>query len=1048
MLINEWRFVYRQPLWWLAIITPAAFGFVLSHGLAAVSDQATIQFQLQLITLTMMSMPLVAGATGVLVLFRDAQSQMAEMILTTPVSPTNRYLTRALMLFISVTLSALLSAAVVWINQPEPWPLISTLLTFLLIIAVPCALVLTCIMLALFRCTTALSSYVIIALLWIGYTYLASLTGNPMLAGSHIHSEALYAAMLWLDPYGFTPYLEYINGQPLFDSQALITNRILIILSALLGIFALCNGISAQLPDKSTSRSRKRERNTTAMVSAPQVSLSPFIQPEISRFGYVSSLIYQHTHILLSQKLNLLLLLGWAGLIINTVASSITYVEPLQRQSATSLLAVNTFAFDVLPLFGALFMAFWSWQLVARPAQLNIADMMAANRIGNITMVVVHAITISLMTTVLVLTSLAASLAVELFTESTINLTDYFLPLAVQGLLLILLGWMFIAILHGLRFPLLGIAVIMLILINKFTPLMAMLGVPHPLLNPAWAPLQAGSALWGYQNSLPAVLPYTLFWAAVAVTLIIVATFFSHRGSYRPLHRFSPKQCWLALPIIACCISAYWLHHQLKDQRPLYNSVLREEFKANYEQHFKHWQSIPQPVITHIDAKVDFYPYQAKAKFVLTYTLTNKQKDPIDKVLIGRAGFYQAADIQLEGTGLIQTETTTQQSTYHLTTPLQPGESIPMQVQFEYQQPRLWPAGGHQFITPKLSYLRAVPLLPTIGYQPNYELTDPHLRAKYRLSPRLPVTPSELFNHEEPSSYRYDWITMDTQLSTAADQFTLTQGELLSQTVENNRRTMHYRTRTPFRAIPAWLSLSEEPIRFTHNGGSIQISRDDNQTAVELHRQAIADTLDWFAQHLRPYPAKQLSLIAMPGRGISGYALPQIMFVGHTHGFIGTPTENAGFDQRYRRAVHETAHQWFGHDIGNGVEQDSAFLIESMAKYIELVLIERRYGEQAMLSLVTYEQRRFNQARRSDSRSLPALVDAQLSYQQYSQATLAFHELRQTLGDEVIVQALNNLWQQHRYPQQPATSMDFVRHLKAVSPVQHHWLIEQELLGQ
>lgn len=93
-----------------------------------------------------------------------------------------------------------------------------------------------------------------------------------------------------------------------------------------------------------------------------------------------------------------------------------------------------------------------------------------------------------------------------------------------------------------------------------------------------------------------------------------------------------------------------------------------------------------------------------------------------------------------------------------------------------------------------------------------------------------------------------------------------------------------------------------------------------------------------------------LHIVAAPKFGGTGYALPEIILIGNKVGFRASPSFDAGFDQRYRRAVHETAHQWFGHDIGNSVPDDSAFLVESMAKYIELVMIEKRYGQTLQLN--------------------------------------------------------------------------------------------------
>jgi hypothetical protein len=58
-----------------------------------------------------------------------------------------------------------------------------------------------------------------------------------------------------------------------------------------------------------------------------------------------------------------------------------------------------------------------------------------------------------------------------------------------------------------------------------------------------------------------------------------------------------------------------------------------------------------------------------------------------------------------------------------------------------------------------------------------------------------------------------------------------------------------------------------------------------------------------------------------------------------------------------------------------------------------------------------------------------------------------FARLRAELGDAVIIAALRQVWQQHRYPLPPASSMDFVRALRGQSPTSAQPLIDQLLLG-
>ena len=276
---------------------------------------------------------------------------------------------------------------------------------------------------------------------------------------------------------------------------------------------------------------------------------------------------------------------------------------------------------------------------------------------------------------------------------------------------------------------------------------------------------------------------------------------------------------------------------------------------------------------------------------------------------------------------------------------------------------------------------------------------------------------------------------MSSKISTASGHQVVTQGKQITHQREQGREIFEFKTLSEINNLPAWLSVPFTAETKKHDGVTLQVFAKKQQLiersdAIAVNFQAMMDTLDWFKNNIVAYKPKQLSIIAAPPFGGTGYALPQIILVEDTVGFRARPSDDAGFDQRYRRAVHETAHQWFGHDIGNSVPADRAFLIESMAKYIELVVIEKRYGKAAVNALVEYETKRYEQASRMDITEKMALIDSTKSYEQYSKATIVFAKLRKKIGDEAIIKALNLVWENHSHPNMPATSMDFIFALK------------------
>ena len=113
--------------------------------------------------------------------------------------------------------------------------------------------------------------------------------------------------------------------------------------------------------------------------------------------------------------------------------------------------------------------------------------------------------------------------------------------------------------------------------------------------------------------------------------------------------------------------------------------------------------------------------------------------------------------------------------------------------------------------------------------------------------------------------------------------------------------------------------------------------------------------------------------------------------------------------------------------------EERAFLTESLAKYAELVMIERRYGRKAMRALVEYERERYRQERIDPERPVLPLIDADDGPDMYSRATLVFACLRARVGDDRIVQALRQSIDAQA-SDTPTRSIDFVRQLSALAP--------------
>ncbi len=1106
MFINELKFLFRQPAVMIGCVVLLLFSFIFATGILVSDSNLNHQLTIKLNGLMMLVLPVVCLVITNALFLRDINFGMQSLVDVSPVSFKTRWVARFVAAVFCIFTLIIVADVVLLICFVEQVGWSSSFLTItlnhLILSLLPSVLVLVGI--SLFIClgfqksknnssgtgfsyllNASLILTVLFGIMWIGYILVSSLLGSPILAGSQVISTEFYNTMLWLDPYGITAAFDDLTAHSQLltklniGNATFLINRVVILLVSLVASLWIISHFQHR-PNRTTKTTHlnkatvELKQNKSLLFSASN-SISVYF-----------TLTATSLKTLLKAPTSLLLLGVWPVICFNEVMSGLDYIEPMSKVMPDSIDALNRVAFDVFPLVGSLLVALWSWQLCWREQVINFAEINASSALSNRQLVSSQITVITILVLILCVLMTLGVLAAELAANSIIIPTHYFKIVALKGFPLVLLGVIFVSIHHFVHSR--GAAAFLLfsVIIIKFTPIMTAFGMTHTLWNIADSPLQEPDHFWGFTQSMSVYWPYMTFWILVALLLTETAILVTHRGTGLSqsgktkrllkglsLNKIKHRAPVVAMTILVLATLSYGvnLHLSLEIEKPLTNSHKREKWKADYEKAFKEWASTPQPVVSLVESEVDIYPLEQRAQFKVIYHLENDSGKAIPAILISRYGLSATLSATAPATSpgeylgmssnrIASVETRLNQAIATLNKPLLVGEHMTLAFTFNFQNERLWPTGFHHFVSKKLSYLRSMPLFPAIGYQADFELKNEQLRQEHQLTSVRKLKPSELTSEVmKELKPKYDWANLKTTITTDNGQTALSQGVLVSQNHDDiaGRSRFIYETNEPIRRIPAWLSFPTTAQTTTSyfdikqnkkiDINIISSTQKDND-AFDVNVKAIKDTLAWFSEHIAPYRGKQLSLIESPDIGSTGYALPQLMFISNSVGFRAEPDKQATFDQRYRRAVHETAHQWFGHDLGNGVSEDGAFLIESMAKYVELVMLEKHFGKVAMQGLVDYEQQRFEQQERTNILLPHAIINASQSHHQYSRATLVFAELRNVIGDDVIIGALKTLWQTHQYPNRPAVALDFVNYLKESSAQAHHELIDLLLLNK
>jgi ABC-2 type transport system permease protein len=233
LLHNEWRYLQRQPLFWLALILLPLAAYIFASGITGIDTIADKRLQALHMTLLMFYLPLLCGVLAPVVLLRDQNHSMTELIYSTPLKQSQRLLARVGILFLLCAGLMLTGFIVIYYQLSLYFGFQASLIRLMLwdfaFLALPaCAFYIMLASCLVQRFCSNVVLYAVFSGLWLVYLVLASMTGAPMLAGSTISYDWLFNVMRLLDPFGNTALLAQYQQNPpqLYGDSIFYLNRL------------------------------------------------------------------------------------------------------------------------------------------------------------------------------------------------------------------------------------------------------------------------------------------------------------------------------------------------------------------------------------------------------------------------------------------------------------------------------------------------------------------------------------------------------------------------------------------------------------------------------------------------------------------------------------------------------------------------------------------------------------------------------------------------------------------------------------------------------
>lgn len=1073
MLLNllrfEWQFHTRQVVFYIALVACALAGYVLTSSQPMDSDivlSGPYYITKTLCQIMMAVLPFLVAVFAGNATVRDKNSEITELVFSTTVSKTQFLASRWLglvgvstLVFLALSVGLMIGLDLTTVASATS--AFKALMWGMLTLVIPAIILLSSLYFAIGLLSgKSIVIYIAATMVFIFYVALATATGSPLVV-TNSTNETLRQVFMFIDPFGATAFFDQLRGwtpnqrnQQFFEfGGSLLLNRV-VLMTAALAVMAFCyRRFAFTLPEGKKVKKAQTQTKKAAVpyqaVIAQQGLLSNW-QAFVSlcKLEYLATI---KTKVFAGVLVFLLFVLG------SEIIVGLTKLESLGVTPVANTMAVLwRFQYDVLPIFTTLFLIYFAAQMSWRDVDLNSSSFTDATPVKNISLFLSKACALLLVPLTFITFAIFVAVTLQLAFGGNIEWSAYLALYYYNGLPLLCLAALFLFV-HAISpNKVIGMTICTVVTLLSVTPAGASLGLEHGLFKFSKSPLIQYSQVIGFSANADAFAGYMSYWLGLSAIMVLVGFGLYRRGvdvSLLNRIRFVPSQ-WGKLGFAAVVISTLGsallgakVLHQTNEVGHYMSSQEQIQWRVDYENQFGKYQDMLSPKVRDVKTTMAFYPEQRKYALEGEYLLENTNAQVLNEILVSVHNNHNYQDLQISGATLQNYDQQFGQYLFKLKQPMQPGQTAKMTFKVDQQQNGYSDNNFENFIVPGFSIFQSARFMPMFGFAEFKRLSSPSLRQQYGLEPLPELTLEQEIaaakGHLSNDFYR---VNFATTVSTSADEIALAPGELVKQWQQDGRNFYQYQTHSPIRNGAVYASGDFN--KATKKAGDIDVEVyyiDGHQANVEHILEAATATIDYAGNNFSAYPDKALRLIEAPRNVIpsTAYAAGQMIFMAEHVGFTADLSNTDAFDHVYRRTAHEVGHQWWGHGVNAASVEGESVLIETLAKYTELVLLEQKYGHEYVRQLMKLEHERYFSGRSFSTEHEIAMYRSSEGHVLYSKGAVAMYAIKQAIGEQAINRALNQLIAKHAAPLSAATTLDLIAQLKAATTGENAFVIDR-----
>jgi hypothetical protein len=480
------------------------------------------------------------------------------------------------------------------------------------------------------------------------------------------------------------------------------------------------------------------------------------------------------------------------------------------------------------------------------------------------------------------------------------------------------------------------------------------------------------------------------YWSAFAGLLAVATIGLWRRGTDTGLRgrlRALPRSLSRPLRVVAvsCAVACAGLGAVLFRQMNVMNAYetpdQRLAWRAGYERAYGALAGIPQPSIAHITAAVDLFPEERRYRIRGAYHLENRAAEPVTSVLVSVPRGVRVLALTLDGRPPSRDDVRFRTRVFDASLP--PGATAELAFEVEVDR-RPAAVSVLNDVVANGTFVFGPEVLPAIGYRRGYEIDDPAERRRRALPEQVVPAP------RAPELATYDMTVIGP-----ADQAVVAPGVVVGYGVDGARRWTRFAVDHPVQPILAFASARYAVARATAAGVDIEVLHHPGHAAnVPRILEAAARSLEYCVREFGPYPYRALRIAETPAydERFGGYALPGVIYLTEDRAFLTDQRDPARIDIVTKRTAHEVAHQWFGHQAVPPEGPGASAVVETPARYVELMVLKERYGAASLRPVLSVELGRYLSGRRGEAEVPLERVEDQ-AYLYYAKGALVMAAL-------------------------------------------------------